>query len=124
MCLPGRRTILRGSPQPRSVPDEKPDRIEAKLQIEPIENADAKLPSDAREPIEANDPAEPIDSTEPADPMDRIDPVEPMDRIEPFEPIERREVPSPPGPGEPPFAMVTLWHRPWHRHERPPRGGR
>ena len=92
------------------MPAEKPDRIEAKLQIEPIENAHAKLPSDAKEPIEANEPAEPIDRIEPADPMDRIEPVEPMDRIEPFEPIERREVPSPPGPGEPPFAMVTFWH--------------
>ena len=84
------------------MPAEKPDRTEAKLQIEPIENADAKLPSDPKEPIEANDPAEPMDRIDPAEPMDRIDPVEPMDRIEPFAPMDRIELPSPPGPGEPP----------------------
>ena len=101
------------------MPTEKPDRTEAKLQIEPIENADAKLPSDAKEPIEANDPAEPMDRIDPAEPMDRIDPVEPMDRIEPFAPMDRIELPSPPGPGEPPVAMIVLWHPHRHRHEHP-----
>ena len=92
------------------MPAEKPDRTEATLQIEPIENAEAKLPRQPQEPIEANDPAEPMDRMEPAEPIDRIDPVEPMERIDPFEPIERIELPSPPGPGEPSVAMITLWH--------------
>jgi hypothetical protein len=81
------------------------------LQIEAIEKADAKLPSDAKEPIEANDPAEPIDSTEPAEPMDKIDPVEPIDRIDPAEPVLRIEPPALPGLDERTLSMIALCHR-------------
>ena len=55
-----------------------------------------------------------------AEPMDRIDPVEPMDRMDPFAPMDRIELPSPPGPGEPPVAMITLWHPHPHRHSTRP----
>ncbi len=56
---------------------------EAKLNSEPIDHADAKLASEANDPMEARDPAEPIDRIDPAEPIDRIDPAEPIDRIEP-----------------------------------------
>ncbi len=65
------------------MPAENPDVTEAKLNSEPIDHADAKLPSAANDPMEANDPAEPIDRIDPAEPIDRIDPAEPIDRIEP-----------------------------------------
>ena len=47
---------------------------EAKLNSEPIDHADAKLPSEANDPMAAKDPAEPIDRIEPLEPIDRIEP--------------------------------------------------
>ena len=83
---------------------------EAKLNSEPIDQADAKLPSEANDPMAAKDPAEPIDRIDPAEPIDRIDPVEPIDRIEPLEPIDRIEPPALPARGELRFFMIRLWH--------------
>lgn len=94
-----------------SAREENPDATDAKLQIEPIENAEAKLASEANEPMEASEPAEPIDSTEPAEPMERIEPVEPIDRIDPDEPMLRSEPPARPGPEELSLPMTAFWHR-------------
>jgi hypothetical protein len=119
-----------GSPQPFSARAENPDATDAKLQIEPTENAEAKLPSEANEPMEASEPADPIESTEPAEPMERIDPVEPIDRIDPDEPMLRIEPPALPGPEELSLPMTAFWHRPRpgittgpsRGHDRPQRG--
>ena len=81
---------------------------EAKLNSEPIDHADAKLPSAANDPMEANDPAEPIDRIDPAEPIDRIDPAEPIDRIDPAEPIDRIEPPALPARGKLRFFMSRL----------------
>jgi hypothetical protein len=108
--FPRRRSTLFGSPQPLRALAENPDVTEAKLNSEPIDHADAKLPSEANDPMEAKDPAEPIDRIDPAEPIDRIDPVEPIDRIDPLEPIDRIEPPALPAPGTPRFFMIRLWH--------------
>jgi len=63
----------------------RPEKIDAKLRIEPTENADA------------NDPAEPIERIDPDEPIDRMEPLEPIDKIEPEEPIDNSE---PAGTGE------------------------
>ena len=81
---------------------------EAKLNSEPIDHADAKLTSEANDPIEAKDPAEPIDRIDPAEPIDKIDPVEPIDKIDPFEPIDRIEPPALPARGKLRFFMSRL----------------
>jgi hypothetical protein len=70
-----------------------PEAIDAKLHIDPMENAENNEPSEANEPIEATEPAEPIDRIEPDEPMDRTEPVEPIDRSDPEEPIDRTEPP-------------------------------
>ncbi len=85
---------------------ENPDWIDAKLNIEPIENAENSEPIETKEPIESREPAEPIDSTEPDEPMERIDPTEPMERMEPEKPIDRSEPPLLSWPGF--FAMRAL----------------
>jgi hypothetical protein len=103
-----KRSTLFGSPQPLRAPAENPDVSEAKLNSEPIDHADAKLTSEANDPIEAKDPAEPIDRIDPAEPIDRIDPAEPIDRIDPFEPIDRIEPPALPARGKLRFFMSRL----------------
>ncbi len=97
-----------GSPQPLRARAENPDATEAKLNSEPIDHADATLPSAANDPMVARDPAEPIDRIDPAEPIDRIDPVEPIDRIDPVEPSDRIEPPALPAPGKLRFFMIRL----------------
>jgi hypothetical protein len=69
------------------------DWMDAKLNIEPTENADISEASEANEPIDTIEPAEPIDKMDPEEPMDRIEPVEPIDRIDPEEPMLSSEPP-------------------------------
>lgn len=77
--------------QARTDQQDRPDRIDPALSIEPTENT------------EAREPAEPTDRIEPAEPIDKIDPLDPMLKIEPEEPIESNE------PSRP--RMGTFWHR-------------
>src|ERR1700761_5781256 len=85
---------------------ENADATDAKLNSDPMENADISEPSEANEPMDSSEPAEPIDSTDPAEPMDRIEPVEPIDRMDPEEPMLRSEPALVAWPGC--FAMRAL----------------
>ena len=120
--------MLRSTPllpfarQPCSDQAENPDRIEAKLSMEPIENADAREPREAKEPMEANELAEPIDRTEPAEPIDRIDPEEPIDKIDLFDPMLGIEPLS--GRDElPPLRINAFWQAPAAAQVRPAPAG-
>jgi hypothetical protein len=98
--------MARGSFMVRIDRAAKPDAIDAKLHIEPIENADISEASEANEPIDAIEPVEPMDSIDPAEPIDRIEPVEPIDRMDPLEPMLRSDPPFFPWPAF--FAMRAL----------------
>lgn len=72
----------------RSEPAERHARIDQRDNPDRIE---PKLPNEATDNTEANEPAEPMLRIEPAEPMLRIEPDEPIDRIEPLEPRLRME---------------------------------